>query len=145
MYPYLLSTENSVLKTAVVKEETGELNPHNVVTHVPSLLNRLLQKYNLSQSNIEKQCDDNIFLTLLPHISFNHSAFVFRLTQPEIEEIQKDFSTQKLRSLNMLWKWRRRTGSDATYLAITKLFLHMNDRYLAEIVLRYVFNISPHQ
>ena len=35
----------------------------------------------------------------------------------------------------MLWKWRRRNGSDATYLAIVTIFLQMNNRLLAEHVL----------
>ena len=124
-------------------EDTGE---HNVLTHGQSDLNNLLHKYSLSQVSIEKPCDDELFLTLLPQISiFNDIAPYLGFTQPEIEEIQIDKTTERSRKLSMLWKWRSRNGSDATYLAIVKVFLRMSDQNLAEIVLQHIKRSFQHQ
>ena len=120
-------------------EGTGELNPPIVLTHGPSDLSSLLLKYSLSISDIEKQCDDMLFLTLLPEMSNIHdTAPYFGFTQPEIEEIQIDKPSERSRKLSLLYKWRSRNGSDATYLAIVNVFLHMKDQNLAEIILQHV-------
>ena len=133
---------DSVLQSTS-NEGTGE---HNVLTHGQPDLNNLLHKYSLSQVSIEKPCDDDLFLTLLPQISsFNDIAPYLGFTQPEIEEIQIDKTTERSRKLSMLWKWKSRNGSDATYLAIVKVFLHMNDQNLAEIVLQHIERSFQHQ
>ena len=82
---------DSVLQSTS-NEGTGE---HNVLTHGQPDLNNLLHKYSLSQVSIEKPCDDDLFLTLLPQISnFNDIAPYLGFTQPEIEEIQIDKTTE---------------------------------------------------
>ena len=127
-------------------EGTGELNPPIVLTHGPSDLSSLLLKYSLSNSDIEKQCDDVLFLTLSSQISnFNDTAPYFGFTQPEIEEIRNDKPMERSRKLSLLWKWRSRNGSDATYLAIVNVFLRMKDQNLAEIVLQHVKGMFQHQ
>ena len=127
-------------------ENNGEPISHNALTHGPSDMNSLLQNYNLSQANIEKPCDDDLFLTLLPQISsFNDTAPYFGYTQTEIEEIRIDKPTERTRTLSMLWKWRNRNGSDATYLAIMKVLLRMSDQNMAEIVLCHIKTRLQHQ
>ena len=133
------SDMDSVLESAVIKASNEELRPHNFVIHSPSGLNHLLQKYDLSQANVEKPCDDNLFLTLLPQLSsFNDTAPYFGLTRPEIEEIRIHKTNEKSRKISMLWKWKKRNGSGATYLAIVEVFLCMKDQNLAEIVVQHV-------
>ena len=127
-------------------EETGELNPPIDLTHGPSDLSSLLLKYSLSNSEIEKQCDDMLFQILSPQMSNIHdTAPCFGFTQPEIEEIQIDKPSERSRKLSLLWKWRSRKGSDATYLAIVDVFLRMKDQNLAEIVLQHVKEMFQHQ
>ena len=77
--------------------------------------------------------------------NIHDTAPCFGFTQPEIEEIQIDKPSERSRKLSLLWKWRSRKGSDATYLAIVDVFLRMKDRNLAEIVLRYVKEMFQHQ
>ena len=126
-------------------EETGELNPPIVPTHGPSDLSSLLLKYSLSNSEIEKQCDDMLFQILSPQMSNIHdTAPYFGFTQQEIEEIQNDKPSERSRKLSLLWKWRSRNGSDATYLAIVDVFLRMKDQNLAERVLQYVVKENNH-
>ena len=127
-------------------EGTGELNPPIVLTHGPSDLSSLLLKYSLSNSDIDRKCDDMLFQTLLPQMSNIHdTAPCFGFTQQEIEEIQIDKPSERSRKLSLLWKWRSRNGSDATYLAIVDVFLRMKDQNLAEIVLQHVKGMFQHQ
>ena len=101
-------------------------------------LHMLVTNYNLSQADLKKkECDDDLFLTLIKEIkSFSDTAPYFKLTPPEINEIQSDNNTEKTRKLGMLMKWRDKNGSDATYLSIVSIFLCMENRRLAEIVLK---------
>ena len=102
-------------------------------------LQSLVTNYNLSQTDLEKQCDDELFLTLMQQIqNFKDTAPFFGLTMPEIDEIQEDESKTQSRKRGMLEKWRNKNGSDATYLSIVHIFLNMKNRQLAEIVLQHV-------
>ena len=102
------------------------------------LLYYLVKKYNLLLADLEKkECDDDLFLTLTEKIeSFSDTAPYFRLTDTEINEIEVNKNTERTRKRVMLVKWRNKNGSDATYLSIVKIFLRMNNRLLAEIVLK---------
>ena len=110
-----------------------------------SELNSLVTLYNIPQSNLEKQCNDELILNLTQEIpSFTDAVLCFGFTQPEIEELRVNYDTEKSRRLQMLFKWKSKNGSDATYLAIVKVFLLMGNRGLAEIVMRYVQGNETH-
>ena len=100
-------------------------------------LTSLLTQFNLSQDNLEKPCSDNLLLTLSQEVpSFEVAAPYFGCAQAVIEEIHQDHDKERSKKLHMLWNWKRRNGSDATYLAIVTIFLKMEDRVLAELVLK---------
>ena len=102
-------------------------------------LNDLLKEFKLSEVSLQKQCCDNLFLILMENIpSFQNAAPYFGLSKPEIAELYHDYTKERSRRLHLLWAWRRKNGSNATYLAIVKLFLKMNDKVLAELVLSTV-------
>ena len=69
--------------------------------------------------------------------SFSNAAPFFRFTQPEIDVFRRDYKNEKLRRLHMLWQWKRKYGSDATYITLHRVFLRMNDKRLAEFVVEY--------
>ena len=103
-----------------------------------SELNDLIGQHQLSLTHLQTKCDDDLFLNLSEQISsFEDTAPYFELTQPEINEIIVDCRTERSRKLRMLWNWKTKHGSKATYLAIVNIFLRLKDRYLAEFVLRY--------
>ena len=106
-------------------------------------LQSLVANYKLLQTDLEKQCDDDLLLTLMEKIeSFSDTAPYFKLTPPEINEIQLDNNTERTKKLGMLMKWRDKNGSDATYLSIVSIFLCMENRRLAEIVLQHVKDLK---
>ena len=99
-------------------------------------MHRLLIGY--SQASLERrECDNNLFLTLSEEIpSFDLAAPYFGLTQSEINAISRDCNNEKSRRLQMLWNWKSKNGTSATYLAIIKIFLKMKNISLAEVVLK---------
>ena len=98
----------------------------------------LLERFELSSACLEIQCSDSLFLTLNTEIpSFEDAAPYFGFNQQEIVGLRSGFYTEKRRTLQMLWSWRRKNGSDATYIAILRIFLKMNDKQLAEVVLKH--------
>ena len=117
----------------------GEPTSKCVTSFNMSDLQSLVTKYNLSQADLDKQCDDDLFLTLMQQIpNFDNAAPFFHLTMAEINDIHSDQSRAQSRKRGMLEKWRNKYGSDATYLSIVHIFLHMKNRQLAEIVMQHV-------
>ena len=105
-----------------------------------SELESLLTRFSLSRNSLEKPCDDhdNLFLALVLRIpSFDNAAPFFGLSPSDIVVIRHDHNNERSRRLHMLIQWRRKNGSDATYLALSKVFLQMEERYLAEFVMQY--------
>ena len=101
-------------------------------------LDDLLTRYSLSRSRLKKPCDDDLFIALMSEISrFDNAAPFFGLTQSDIEAIRHDYNDERSRRLNMLWQWKRKKGSDATYLALVTVFLQMENRLLAEFVMQH--------
>ena len=109
------------------------------MSEVESPLDSLLTQFSQSRNSLEKPCDDNLFLVLMLEIPrFDNAVPFFRLTQPEIEAIHCDYKSEKSRRLHLLWKWRRKNGSDATYLALITIFLQMEDKSLAEFAIQHI-------
>ena len=101
-------------------------------------LDNLLTRFKQSKENLNKPCCDNLFETLKTKIpSFEDAAPHFGFKEPEIVEFRSDCSSERQRRLQMLWKWKPKNGSDATYLAIVKVFLNMENKQLAETVLEF--------
>ena len=101
-------------------------------------LDNLLTTFKQSKENLDKPCCDNLFATLKTKIpSFEDAAPHFGFKIPEIVELRNDYQFERQRRLEMLWKWKTTIGSEATYLAIVKIFLEMGNKELAECVLRF--------
>ena len=104
-----------------------------------SELDTLLTRFNLSKDNLKKPCCDNLFMALMTEIpSFEDAAPHFGFKQPEIVELRTDGNEERERRLKMLWKWKEKNGSDATYLAIVNIFIEMKNKQLAEVVLTFI-------
>ena len=121
------------------KQQTTNLLETVKMSEIESPLDDLLTRFSLSPNSLDKPCDDNLFLALMSKIPcFEDAAPSFGLTQAEITVLRCDYNYEKPRRINMLWRWKRKNGSDATYLALVMVFLQMEDKYLAESVLKHV-------
>ena len=84
------------------------------------------------------KCDDEFFNSLSRQIThFDLLALNLGLTRPQIEEIRRDKDNERSRIIETLWKWRERNGSNATYLALIKVFIEDENIENAEFVLSY--------
>ena len=80
-----------------------------------------LGEFQLSQSDLKIECDDKIFLTLIQTIlDLETTSASLGLTEAEIESLIIDHTTNRARKLHMLWMWKRKNGSSATYLALVR-------------------------
>ena len=99
----------------------------------------ILTKKSLSRDDLSKKCDDNLFLKLSTQItqSIVILALSLKLTRADAEQIQRDKDDERSRIVETLFKWREKNGSDATYLALMKVFIQDEKRELAEFVMDY--------
>ena len=112
------------------------------MTELENPLDSLLIQFSLSRIRLEKPCDDNLFLALMLKIPrFKNVAPFFGFTQPEIEAIHQEYNNERSQRLHMLWQWKRKNGSNATYLALVTVFLKMEDASLAEFVVQHTKKI----
>ena len=84
-----------------------------------------------------KKCDDSLFLKLSTQItqSIVILAFSLKLTRADAEQIKQDNNDERTKRAETLFKWREKNGSDATYLALAKVFIQDEKCELSEFVI----------
>ena len=103
------------------------------------VLTEIIQKRSLTMEQLSWECDDNLFLELstqIPHSGLS-LALSLELTRADEEQIKRDEDNERDRIIATLLKWKERNGSDATYLALVKIFIQYKNRELAEFILDY--------
>ena len=112
-----------------------------------TILENLLQKYNVSPSFLNQQCDDVLLFSLALQIhSFKATAACFGSTQSKIQEIQQNFPPKKSMKIQMLWDWKRRQRNNATYFAIFEVLQNMkDDQNMCHFVIQHVKKLSLKQ
>ena len=106
-------------------------------------LSLLLKKYDIDIENIEKECpdDDDFFIKISMKIDdFIEVGRNLKVSERKMETImQKPDDSEK--KVAVLWAWKRKFGSDATYLALIKAFLDIEDRIMAECIMKYAKDV----
>ena len=106
----------------------------------------LITKKSLSicREQLSKKCDDNFFLKLSTQItqSIVILALSLGLKEADAEQIKQDNNDERTRRAELLLKWRKKNGSDATYLALAKIFIQDEKRELAEFVIDYFSKLT---
>lgn len=91
--------------------------------------------------DIKRECSDNDDFFLGISMKINDLAVVSRhLKVPEcnLESTADDDSDRKI---NVLWTWKRKFRSNATYLALIRAFLEMGNQIVAESIIEYVKHV----
>ena len=71
--------------------------------------------------------------------SFAQTAVALGISEVKRKEIRDNYPNDaKMRKIRLLEVWKKSQGSDATYLALVKAFLKMNDRQTAEYIVAAV-------
>ena len=107
-------------------------------------LNQLLMSRQLNKTDLQRQCDQELFLHLARHIASHcNVARHLGLTEPDIAAITSDEPNEVQRRFIVLTKWQEKNGADATYVALAEHFLEMESRTLAEEVIEYHVTHPP--
>ena len=103
-----------------------------------SMLSTILHKYDITKDDLQRPCEDPLFLVILKKMKYyDEVAPYLGLEEQEIADIGRDQPTQEKKRMAVLWSWRRKYGSDATYLSLAEAFLKMEDRVTAECIVTY--------
>ena len=103
---------------------------------------------NISIEKLHKRCDNSILLRIsgrMDPLSYV-SHFAVESECGEIRQCCADKDTSALSiNVDMLFKWRERKGSEATYKALLEIFQQVNDEKMVDLILKYAENgQSPH-
>lgn len=93
--------------------------------------------------DIEKECSniDSLFIEISMKID-NYEKVARHLNVPEqmLKSIAEKPNDSE-RKLAILWAWKRKLGSDGNYLALVRAFLAMEDRLVAESILKHAKDV----
>ena len=108
----------------------------------------LLNQYDLSYEELEQECDDGLFIDVSQHMNDDYIAagHCLNLSTERVRSISQIDKNDLQKKNEVLWTWKRKNGSAATYIELVKAFLKIEDRFVAESIMRYVsrkFRSSP--
>ena len=112
----------------------------NLISPIPDLL-KLLRPYDLQYEELDKECDDYLLIEVSQHLQFIDHIEVghyLNLSSKTLESIIQDKQHDVERKIAMLWEWKTKNGSAATSVELLNAFLKMEDRVIAESILRYL-------
>ena len=101
-------------------------------------LSSLLSQYGLSYEEVDKECDDGVFIEVSQHMNDDYTAagHCLNLSTERVHSISRSDKSDEQKKIELLWAWKRKNGSAATYKELVKAFLKMEDRYVAEFILK---------
>ena len=103
-------------------------------------LSSLLSQYGLSYEVVDKECDDGLFIEVSQHMNDDYIAagHCLNLSSERVRSISQSDKNDVQKRNEMLWAWKRKNGSTATSKELVKAFLKMEDRFVAESILKYL-------
>ncbi|XP_019851512.1 PREDICTED: uncharacterized protein LOC109581654 [Amphimedon queenslandica] len=102
-------------------------------------ISKVLEGMNVKQDCLLSRCEDSFFLMLTQNVAqYDVLGPYFGMSQTDLIQIKRDNDTEGTRMMAMLWKWRTRNGSKATYSSLISNFLQMNNREIVELVVKHL-------
>ena len=103
-------------------------------------LSSLLSQYGLSYEVVDKECDDGVFIEVSQHMNDDYitAGRCLNLSTERVHSISQSDESDVEKKNELLWAWKRKNGSAATYKELVKSFLKMEDRFVAESILKYL-------
>ena len=100
----------------------------------------LLSKYGLSYEEVEKECDDGLLIEVSQHMNDDYTTAgdCLNLSTERVCCISQSDKSDAQKKIEVLWAWKRKNGSAATSKELVKAFLKMEDRFVAESILKYL-------
>ena len=99
-----------------------------------------MSQYGLSFEQLEKECDDGVFIEISQHMNDDYIAVghCLHLSSEKVHSISQSDKSDVQKKIEILWAWKRKNGSAATSKELVKTFLKMEDRFVAESILKYL-------
>ena len=108
-----------------------------------------MQQYCLSDEQLEKECDDGLFIEVSQQIEdYMKLGHCLDLSKETLTNISTKKNGDVEKKNAVLWSWKRKNGSAATFGELVKVFLKMEDKFVAESILKYLsikFTSAKHQ
>ena len=101
-------------------------------------LSSLLSQYGLSYEEVDKECDDGVFIEVSQHMNDDYIAagHCLNLSTERVHSISQSDKNDVQKKIKMLWAWKRKNGSAATSKELVKSFLKIEDRFVADSILK---------
>ena len=99
-----------------------------------------MSQYGLSYEKVDKECDDGLFIEVSQHMNDDYIAagHCLNLSTERVRSISRSDKSDVQKKIEVLWAWKRKNGSAATSKELVKAFLKMEDRFVAESILKYL-------
>ena len=94
----------------------------------------------LSYEEVDKECDDGVFIEVSQHMNDDYitAGRCLNLSTERVHSISQSDKSDVQKKNELLWAWKRKNGSGASYKELAKTFLKMEDRFVAESILKYL-------
>ena len=80
-----------------------------------------LEEKNLTKKDLQELCDDSVLRNLTKDLdNWQLVGFYFNL---DIKAIKEDNTDEECRRIDMLYRWKEKQGSEATYLKLVEGFM----------------------
>ena len=89
---------------------------------------------------VEKVCDDGLFIEVSQHMNDDCiiTGHCLNLSNDRACGLSRSDKSDVQKKIELLWAWKRKNGSAATFKELVKCFLKVEDRYVAESILKYL-------
>ena len=99
-----------------------------------------MSQYGLSYEEVDKQCDDGVFIDISQHMNDDYTTVghCLNLSTEKVHSISQSDKSDVQKKIEMLWAWKRKNGNAATRKELIKAFLKMENCLIAEFILKYL-------
>ena len=104
-----------------------------------TVLPATLKAYGLEKHRLVRECCDDLFIAIAEDMRSCHKVAPYLgIADEDVDDIARDQDGDETsRKIALLQHWKRRKGYEGTYLALVQAFLSMNDRLMAENIVRH--------
>ena len=99
-----------------------------------------MSQYGLSDDKVEQVCDERVLIQVSQYMNDDYIEIgcCLNISSEKVHNISQSDKGDVEKKIKILWAWKRKRGSAATFKELIKAFLRMEDRLVAECILKYL-------
>ena len=111
-----------------------------MLLYLLSDLSTLLSQYRISDDKVEQVCDEGVLIQVSQCMNDDYIAVgsCLNISSEKVHNISQSEKGDVEKKMKILWTWKRKRGSAATFKELIKAFLTMEDHLVAESILKYL-------